>query len=589
MKRITLLVTLIIFSIGSIYADSAKNIVKSNVESKDYFTAAKYLNQALKENPKDDDLFMLCGDVYFEVENYDSSLICYKKARELKGDKTYILRKIGKALSYLERHREAIEILREAVQEEKKEIANYLELGQALIRADSLAEATLVITRAKDMDKNNPEAYVALGDLYFKQQVYELARKNYEDAISRDENLLSARINYARVLNIQAYVVDDLELRQDYIKMALTEWDKISKKDPKYVRAYLEKAKILYFSKEYQRAIKELLSYSNLTKLDMFSMWYLADSYYQLNACDSAIANMNVFSTELSSLKASKPNAVDSIKKRYRFDLDSLDQLANFHRANCYYRTKEYGKSVAEFDKLAAMNIPISSGDMQIYASSCILNGDTAKSYQVYHKLFDNDKSDCSLMYKVGQLARIAKNIDESNYFFNLYLQHCNDSLKSKVLFYLGYNAFNSGKAAEALPYIQQSEQLNPTDLLTIIYLADVYSSLDSVDLSKQKFIDAITLGVKDSSATGKQITNQAFQKYCGMLAKTKDYKALQKASKDWIDYSPDLSNAYLFHAISFHGQGDKNNACTYYRKALQLDPTNEKIKEQIKGLECNK
>jgi hypothetical protein len=36
--------------------------------------AAKYISESIKEKPKDYDVYVLCGDVYTELEKYDSAL-----------------------------------------------------------------------------------------------------------------------------------------------------------------------------------------------------------------------------------------------------------------------------------------------------------------------------------------------------------------------------------------------------------------------------------------------------------------------------------------------------------------------------------
>lgn len=596
MKRLLILIFLVTAGINyALAADSPKDKLKENYQNKDYMEAANYIKDALRESPKDADICVICGDVYNEIGKLDSAVIMYRKANDLEGKNTKITRKLAVALSNIGNYNEAVKVLEQATKDNKNDIYNYLTLGQVYLNADSISQATLVITRAREMNKNLPDAYLALGDLYYKQQVYELARKNYEEAISRDENLIEARANLATTyFRLGINELGDSALSNQYFKNALDEWDKLAKKDPKYAKAYYEQGRILYFSKFYAFAIVKFKQYTNLRNMDFLGGWYLADSYYQNLGFDSAVVYLSKFSKEAEYLLKNVRSSVDSLKTKYRISVDSLNNLAGLYLGRTYYQVQNYKECINILSKLKAGKVKLELRDIDLIASSSFKTGDTVNAIKMYKEVINIDTTRCQLMFSVGQLLRSMKNFNESNYFFMKHLQYCKDSSVSKSLFYLGYNYFNLSaqdtstkrqKLDSAIVFLLKSEAVNNKDLFTKIYLADAYAATERKDSAKAKFEEIINTGSKDTSTTTKLIVAQAFQKYAGLYMQEKNYKDLQKLAVQWTEYDAQSPNGWLYLAISYQAQSDKENACKYYKKVTQLDPNNAKVKDIIKKL----
>lgn len=597
MKKALLLILVVCFGFTSLYSQSAKDKFKQSFKIKDYYEASKYIKDAFKDNPKDEDLLVMFGDAYFELEKTDSALIMYQKAYELEGDKPFFMRKVAKAYSGLGRHGDAIALIRKAINKDKSDIQNLLALGQAYIKADSLREAELSITRARELNKKSADAYVALGDLYFKQKIYELAKKNYEEAISIDENLIEARINLARTYNSLGDISEEKELYQQYYKSALLEWDNITKKNPGYTRAYYEKGRILYYSQNYQRAIYEFVSYEKAAQLELLGQWYLAHSYFEVGYCDSAINNLKTFFATVKAIKQSSPNAVDSIKKRNRINIDSLNNLGLVFTAKCHLQSKNFTESEECFKQLKSNSYKFPIKELELFAAVSLYAKDTLGSIAVYKELTSIDTTSCANMYRAGQLLRQRENYKEAVYFFKQHNRYCKDSTTPKTLFYLGfcYLKMKNGDTTApmtyldtALAYLLESEKLNPKDLLVKVYIGDVYTAMDSTELAKQKFLELYDGCDTDTLTTNKGIYTQAFSRLCSMTLKSTNYKELQKIAKKWTEFDPEQPNGFMFLGIAFDSQGDQENACRTYKKYMQLEPKNAKIKERIRKLNCN-
>ncbi|MBI5325592.1 MAG: tetratricopeptide repeat protein [Ignavibacteriae bacterium] len=303
MKNVLKLLVVLI-SIINMYGQSSYEKIRDYVYSGDYMNAAALIQPAIKENPKNESLMIICGDIYLELDKPDSALIMYLKADDIKGDEPSTMRKIAHTLSILGRHDEAVKEMKDAIKETPNDVQNYLEIGRVYIKADSLKLAEFNIAKAREINKSMPDAYVALGDLYFAQKVYELAKNNYEEALSLNADLIEARIKLATAYYWLGMREFDKDLANEFFERSLKEWNTITKKDPKNAKAYFEQGKILYFSQQYENAAKSLYEYVTLRPTGSLGRWYLAQSLYELRYCDSASIQLKICANEIDSIKS---------------------------------------------------------------------------------------------------------------------------------------------------------------------------------------------------------------------------------------------------------------------------------------------
>lgn len=569
MKKILFICISFILVTLNLNAQSAFDRMRTLVKNKDYEEAKKLINDAIRENPKNSSVYLLAGDIYFEMDKPDSALIMYLKADDIESDRSPTLRKIAKSYSALGNHNEATKIINRAIKKDPKDIYNYLTYGEILIKADSINKATLIITKAREMDKTIPDAYVALGDLYYAQNVYELARVNYEEALSLNENLMDARIKLATSYFKLGLNEVDKDLSNQYFTRSLREWNIIAEKDPKNAKAFYEQGRLLYFSRDFVKAAQSFYQYIQLRPSGSLGRWYLAQSLYEIGKCDSAKQHLIIVAEE-----------IDSVKTKAKLLL-----------ARCYFVFEDYANSVNTFRQIEEIKPIEDSKDLELYAQAYIKSGDTLSAIPIYKRVIEANPQKCELMFRLGQLMRIIKNWDESNYFFQKYLTNCskdnNQGNLSKVNFFIGSNFFNKEQYDSAFFYFKTSNEIAPNDILTIIYIADVYAKRNMIDSSKITLNQAINTGKNDTTEQVKNYILQAYSKLCNIYVDEKNFKELQKVAKNWTEYDPKSPYAYFYLAISFHGQNDIENACKNYKKVIQLDPKNKAASDMIKKLNC--
>ena len=563
MKNAIIFFSLLIMLSVTASAQSNYDKLKNLYLSKDYAEAAQYISAAIGEKPKDIDVYILAGDVYFELEKPDQALNFYKKAADIK-ENSKILRKIGRANSALGNHSEAVMALRAAVEEDPKDAYNLLELGNAYLKADSMRQAELVITKARELNKSIPDAYIALGDLYFAQKVYELARSNYEEALAIDERFIDARIKLATAYYWLANKEMDKELSNELFARSLKEWSRVANEDPKNFKAFFQCGKILFLARRYADAASYLNRYIKLKPDGSLGRWYLSQSLFEIGKCDSAIPHLEIVAKE-----------IDSVKDRALLKL-----------AQCYFEQKKFIESIGIYSQLK-IRTKLEIVDIERYAAAAFRTADTVGALKLYKELVDMDTSKCNLMFQLGSLTLFMKKYEESLYFFLKNYRFCKDTLlTAKIQYYLGNCYYYLGKTDSAKYYLNKSIESDPKLLSSKVFLANVHTGLKETVQAEELFKTAIDMGLQDTAKYGKELS-PAFAQMCGLYLELKKYKELNKTAKQWTDFDQKSSIAFLYLAISYQGLKDTDNSCKSYKKVLQLDPKNTIAKKNLEALNC--
>lgn len=563
MKRISYVFVTVVLLGSFAFSQDNVRLFKNYVSEGAFEEAYRLLPTLVKDKYKDDMLYVAFGDVYFEFEKYDSARIMYEFAYNINDEKPEIIRKYARACSYTNQTSRAVKLLKDYLKDKPDDWESTLELGYVYLRADSLRQAEYYITKTKELNKKSPIPLVALGDLYFNQKVYELARWNFEEALSMNPDLTDARIKLATVYYYLANREMDENLSNELFTRSLKEWQIVSQKDPKNAKAWYEQGKILFLARRFDDAARAFYQYIQLRPSGHLGRWYLAQSLVEIGKCDSAVQHLEIVSKE-----------IDSVKTKAKLKL-----------ARCYFDNKDFSKSVDVYKELQNQNI-FEAKDYERFASAYLKINDTTSALGIYGELLDRDPKLCQLSYQVGILAFISKNYPQAINFFNRYLANCNDSLFPKVTFYLGNVYFNENKPDSAFYYFSKSLERDSTNPLIYIYLGDALSALNDKNSARQNFVRAIEL-IENNKETNGKFTTTAFGKLSSLLLDLKDFKELNKFAKKWTEMEKESPFAWIYLAVSYQGMNNKDEACKAWKKVLQLDPKNKTANQYFKQLQC--
>ncbi|MES2765684.1 MAG: tetratricopeptide repeat protein [Bacteroidota bacterium] len=564
LKKCAGFVAFAIITTSSVWAQSSFDTMKNLASSRDFDNAVKYASAVVNENPKNYDALLLAGDVFSEVEKLDSAVIAYRKAKDSK-DNAVVSRKLSNALSLSGKAAEAVEIMRAAVKRDSKDIYNQLALADALIAANptDTKEAELMITKVKNSNSKIAEPFIALGNLYNAQNVYELAQMNYEQALSIDENLLDARIKLANAYYRMANAESDRELGNQYFTRSLEEWNTVTKQDPLNSRAFFEQGRILFLAGKNLDAARSLYEFLKLRPEgeNQVGRWYLAQSLYTLGACDSAIPQLTIVAREL----------------------DSVSVKAQTYVANCYFDQRKFPEAAAAFKVLKDKNA-LPNSDMERYGAAVFNAGDTLGAIPIYRELLTNDPSQCKLMLQFGYLLRGRKMYAEAIDVFKKRIATCPDSLTGRLYYLIGSSYFSDNKVEDAIASLNQGITAEPSNIALYGLLGDIYLDAKNKPAAQQQFLKTIEV----ASASPEQYKNElgnAYRQLAVMAFESKNTAKVAEYAKSWIAVNPDAAGGYIFAALAAENSKDYSTATKYYNEALKRDPKNKMAAERIEAI----
>ncbi len=565
MKKVTIILA-ILFIVSELFSQDNLGLFRQYYRNGMFQEAYGLLPSLVNQKYKDEAIYLAFGDVYFEFEKYDSAKIMYQYAYDIRRDNEEVVVKLARAHSYTKETNKAVSILKEFLKKNTDSWVANLELGYVYLRADSIKQAEYYIAKSRDLNKGRAEPLVALGDLYYAQKVYELARMNYEEALIINPNLIDARIKLATAYYWLANREADQELSNELFTRSLKEWQIVSQKDPKNARAWFEQGKILFLAQRYEDASRAFYQYVQLRPSGTLGRWYLAQSLVEIGKCDSAVEHLEIVAKEL----------------------DSVALKAKLKLARCYYDNQSFAKSVEVYKSLKSDENIFDTRDYERFASAYLRVGDTTSALEIYDELFDRNPKLCVLNYQVGMLAYSAKNYNQVIRFYNKYLKNqCIDSLKGKILFYLGNAYLNLNQPDSAVEYLSKALVLDTLNPLVYIYRGDAFANLNKKDLARADYQQAINITTASNKEADKRYIPFAYGKMCSLLLDMKDSKELLKTAKKWTEIEPNAENAWLFLAISYQLQKDVPNACKAWKKVLQINPKSKIANDYYEQLKC--
>jgi tetratricopeptide (TPR) repeat protein len=577
---------------GIAYSQSSLDKFRELVKNRDYNEAVKLASQVSSENTKNIDAHLDIAIAYLELEDDANAYIYAKKAYDLDDDAAKVLRIIGRVTSIqsvkieakgnqaeaLKKAKEAEKLLKEAVDEDKKDVTNYLELADHYIRIKNLKDSELWIGRAKKIAPQDARVEIANGDMYFEQGVYELSKNAYNSALSLDPNLLTARERLAESYNWLGARESDADLKNEYYKSSLDEWYNVAKVDPLNPKANFNIGKILFFSQRYKDALPPLYNYQKLKPDGATGRWFLGQCFYELNLPDSSISHFEY---------AEK-------------NLDSVKYKAGVILARTYYEAKKYQESINKYQSIFASNDAnydsvLAFSDRIKYGQAFLMIKDTNKTLDVYEELINKYPSNsCELVYKTAQLALVGKKYDRAIKFFELRLanQNCKnegkDSLESSIRYYLGTANLYLNKPDLAIENYNKSLLLDSKQPNILLNLAECYVQKSQNDTAKTYYRKYIDLGKANPTSVNKNQLFTCFNKTFVIDFQTKkDFPTAKALCTEWAELFPENSQVFFFLGLTNQALKDKKSACEAYTKAVELDPKNEKAIKFKEDLKC--
>jgi tetratricopeptide (TPR) repeat protein len=505
---------------------------------------------------------VLAGDIWMELERPDSALVLYQRIPKATA-KPAVAAKLGIALSAVGRTGEAIALLRKVRERHPNNVEVALALAQALIQADSLQQAEYVVLRAREFAGSDPRVYTLLGDLYYRQRVYELARQNYEQALRLDSLQSQARMRLAEVYFRLAQREPDRDLANEYYRRSLLNWDLVTRLDSTNARAFYEKGRLFFFARRYEDAAAALSRYVQLRPAGSLGRWYLAQALVELRRCDSAVVHLN----------------------RVAQELDTARPRALLLTARCLFETDRYREAAELYRSLLSdSSIPADAADWERAGVSALLTGDTTSAIDFFRHALEKDPTRCMLSFRLGVLLYSRQQYAEAIATFRQRLRNCSDTLDARVYAFIGTAFLAANQPDSAIAALSESLRLDSTNLFTYRLMVAALTALRRYGEAETLAWSALRRAQREND---RQSADDIVASLCAPLLETKDYARLQRLAREATRVAPSSAKAWLFLGLAYHGLNDAQNACRAYREALRRNPNETTAQQNLKLLNC--
>ena len=249
-------------------------------QRKDYTQALKYLEAAIKINPRNGIAYSNLGNVLFELGQFEMALNAYYNAIQLAPTYAEAWSNKGNALYELQRYKEALEHHDRAIALNPSYAEAWSNKGLVLIHLKDFKNAIVHHDKAISLRPLSAKAWINKGISYSELEQHHDALSLYDQAIAINPNIAEAWTNKGNAVFALGHQQESIDFHQKAIHLK-----------PDYAQAWYNLGISYTALKNYQESIA---SYEKAIKIkpDYVQAWYnLGISYAALKNYQESIAS----------------------------------------------------------------------------------------------------------------------------------------------------------------------------------------------------------------------------------------------------------------------------------------------------------
>jgi tetratricopeptide (TPR) repeat protein len=491
------------------------------------------------------------GEVERLQERCPQALPHYQRATDLDKKFPEATLSYGECLVATKQHEKAVAILNQGLKWGPKWRPRFLvALGDAELARDSLRDANIYYTTAREEAPEDAAPRRALGDFYRKRGTFELAVPEYQAAIEKDSTDIELRYRLGQALFYAQRYNEALEVYRD-----------VARRDPEYPPGQLALGDLLYRSgaadpRRYAEARPYLEKYTQMMPQDGKGWSVLGRDYFGLGMRDEALAAMN-----------KGEQLGDRSKEMYTY------------RFRLLVERREYDKALADYARAEP-----NEEDQLRMAQVLVFNKQITQAESLYKAIFEKDSTSRSGKFAVNELGKMRfrdKQYEEAIGLFQRRIAL--DPKFDEPYYYLGLSYKELRRYPEALAALRQATVLADTKADRHFWLGIMYAQVDSVAEAKKSLTRAAEL---DSAATNKN-TGVAYRQLGFYELLDKDYVEAIRLLGRAVQINDQDVQAWVWLAQGYQNSGNRAKACEAYQRTLALDPNQADAVKGKKSLGC--
>ncbi len=412
-------------------------------------------------------------------------------------------------------------------------------LGNIEMARDSLRDAAIYFTKAREEAPDDPLPHRALADFYARRGTYDLAYPEYRAAVEIDSSDVELRFALAQALYHGKHYSDALE-----------EYRRVVARDPEFAPGQLGLGNLLYlsgkadprrFADRFVEARKPLEAYTQLVPGDARGGSLLGRTYYFLKLKDEALAALN---------KAEQLG--DKSKEMYTI------------RARVHTERHDYDAALADYQRGEP-----EPEDLLRLAQIFVIQKNTAAADSLYRTIVGLDSTSNSAKFALTEMGKIKfRDRDYAGAVDLLQRRIRLDPGSDEAYYYLGLSYKELKQYPDALAALQQAAALADSKADRHFWLGILYEQVDSLPAARGELERAVQLDTTRSTQTGIALRQLGYYKLLD-----KDYPEAIRLLESAAELLPKDVQTWVWIGQGYQNSGNRAKAVEAYNRALGLNP----------------
>ena len=487
------------------------------------------------------------GEVLRQEDKCTDAIPKFQKATELDRKFPEAQLALGNCLIVTGNHAKAVDALSEGLKWGPKWRPRFLvALGDAELARDSLRDAGIYYTRAREEAPDDPTPRRALGNFYLKRGTWALAVQELQGALSLDST--DVDIHYGLG---QAYYYN-----QQYTE-ALEEYRWVTMRAPDYPAGQLALGNLLFLAgerdaKRYAEARAPLEKYTAMRPNDPKGWSLLGRTLSALHLKDDALPAL---------MKAQSLG--DKSKDMYT----ALGRL--------YVERKEWDKALDAFSK----GDP-NARDLLLIGQMYVFQGRLDGADSIYRAIVAIDSTRSEAHFAMNELGKLRfRQKDYPGAVSMLSRRIALDPNSDEAYYFMGLSYKEMKQYPEALDALRHAAELGDAKADRHFWLGILYEQVDSTALAVPEFERSVALD--STSATAAVAYRQLG--YHRLLAK--DFTGATPLLERAAAINPKDVQTLVWLAQGYQNSQNRTKAMDNYQKVLAIDPKQPDALRGVKSL----
>jgi tetratricopeptide (TPR) repeat protein len=476
------------------------------------------------------------GEIARQNEDCAGAIPAFQKAVSLDRKFPEAALSLGDCLTQLKRLDEAVTSLQPGLNWGSRWRPRFLvALGFVELARDSLRDAGIYFTQAREAAPNDPITNRALGDFYLARGIGALAIPEYEKAVALDSTDIDLRFALGRALAFDQRYPD-----------AIAQYRWVADKNPEYAGAQLALGDIFYRAGQaqpgyYAEARPHLEKYTQLVPADARGWSLLGRTLFFLRLRDEAVT---------------------ALQKAQELGDRSKDMYTVLFRAKV--DQKDWPAALAAIEKGEPNN-----SDLLKLAQVHAFMGNSVRADSVYRALVERDSLSGDGRFALLELAKLQYRAkDYPTAIGTLSRRIALDGTSDEAYYFRGLSYKEMKQLPEALTDLRQAVALAPAKGDRRFWLAVTLTQADSLETAMDEFRASVAV---DSTSKNAAVAYQQVG-YRSHLIK-KDWAGAIAQLERSVAIDPRNLQSLIWLGQAYQNSGNREKAGEYYRRVLEVQP----------------